>query len=80
MKISVLSLALAGLLATAAPVAENKADGFDIMSQVSSELSKRQNNAEVRNELGLCRRVTVIYARGTCEAALFRFFVMMSSK
>ncbi|KAL8765144.1 MAG: hypothetical protein Q9194_006666 [Teloschistes cf. exilis] len=37
------------------------------MSSLSTELAKRQSVSNTRNELGLCRPITVIFARGTTE-------------
>ncbi|KAL8948207.1 MAG: hypothetical protein Q9222_005582 [Ikaeria aurantiellina] len=48
----------------AAPTNDN---GFSQMASLSTALSKRQSLSPIRNELALCRPVTVIFARGTTE-------------
>ena len=50
------------------PVPEAQPRGFDIVGKLSDELNKRQTNYDItRNELGECKSVTVIFARGTIE-------------
>lgn len=62
-----LSLSLLFVTATAIPVDHVKPRGFERMSSLSTELAKRQSVSNTRNELGLCRPITVIFARGTTE-------------
>ena len=68
MKSSVLSLALIAASAIAAPIGDVETRGFETVGALSSELSKRQSLSVERDELGLCRPVTVIFARGTSES------------
>ena len=52
----------------ASPLPEAQPQGFETMGRLSSELSKRQFDYDItRNELGECKPVTVIFARGTVE-------------
>ena len=51
----------------AAPVNETSR-GFAKMRELSLDASKPQRSSATRNDLDLCRPVTVIYARGTVEA------------
>ena len=70
MKLSTLSLAamLAALIAAAPlPVEDVDTRGFETMGALSSEMSKRQSFSDVENQLGQCKPVTVIFARGTIE-------------
>ena len=68
MKSSVLPLALCGFLATAIPINDKQVRSFDAMASLSNEIAKRQDYSDTRNELGLCRPITVIFARGTGKA------------
>lgn len=54
-------------LALAIPISDVNPRGFDQMSSLSIELSTRQSISNTRNELGLCKPVTVIFALGTTE-------------
>lgn len=67
MKSPILSLALLVASVIAAPVGDAAIRGFETMGALSSEISKRQSFSVVENQLGLCRPVTVIFARGTIE-------------
>ncbi len=67
MKSPILSLALLAASVAAVPVGDATARGFETMGAFSSEMSKRQSFSVVENQLGLCRPVTVIFARGTIE-------------
>ena len=50
----------------AAPV-NDTANGFEKMRTLSVDASKLQSISTTRNDLDLCRPVTVIFARGTVE-------------
>ncbi len=67
MKSLILSLALIAASTVAAPVEDVETRGFKTMGALSSELSTRQSLSVERDELGLCRPVTIIFARGTSE-------------
>lgn len=70
MKFSILSLAFCGLLASAIPINDKQARSFDAMASLSNEIAKRQDYSDTRNELGQCKPITVIFARGTGRACL----------
>lgn len=55
------------LCTVAVPVDNNAADGVVELDFFSDGLSKRQSLAVTQNQLGLCRPITVIFARGTIE-------------
>ena len=67
----VMLLCLASLWASfvlATPVPEPEPQGFEKMGELSNVLAERQFDFNiVRNELGKCKPVTVIFARGTIE-------------
>ncbi len=67
MKSFFISLTLLAASVTAVPVGDAATRGFETMGALSSEMSKRQSFSVVENQLGLCRPVTVIFARGTSE-------------
>ena len=67
MKTSILSLVLLAASVAGAPVGDTDTRGFETMGELSFEISKRQNYDVERDELGLCKTVTVIFARGTVE-------------
>jgi len=71
MKGSLLSLAFFGLLATAIPTNDKQARSFDAVASLSNEIAKRQDFPDTRNELGQCKPITVIFARGTGRACLW---------
>lgn len=60
---------LAGLLALAAasPIQNVQTRGFEEMAALSNQISKRMSFSDTQNQLGECRPVTVIFARGTFE-------------
>ncbi|KAI9879814.1 MAG: hypothetical protein M1830_006996 [Pleopsidium flavum] len=66
MKSSMLAFAISGLLATAVPINDSKARGFDTMSSLSTEIANQESDTE--NHLGDCAPLTVIFARGTVES------------
>ncbi|KAL8714552.1 MAG: hypothetical protein Q9220_001500 [cf. Caloplaca sp. 1 TL-2023] len=65
MYLSLLSLLFLSSSVLATPTTND--NGFSQMSTLSTALSKRQSLSPIRNELALCRPVTVIFARGTTE-------------
>lgn len=67
MRYFLLSLSLLLVPAIAISVDNVKYQGFEQMSSLSTEVAKRQSVSNTRNELGLCRPITVIFARGTTE-------------
>ena len=73
MRSSFLSLLLFRLAAFASPVPDvpdTKLQGFEALNALGAEkasLSKRDDWSITRNELGECKPVTIIYARGTIE-------------
>ena len=81
MKLSIFFPALLALMASASPVPNPlpsaQYHSFDQMGKLSAELGKRKNTRpldkrqfdydDTRNELGECKPVTVIFARGTIE-------------
>ena len=52
---------------TAAPFLRDVDTDVVEVRSLGSDVSKRQSLSTTRNELGLCRPVTVIFARGTIE-------------
>lgn len=66
MKIFLVGWALLGLVA-ATPVQNVESRGFENMGNLSNTISKRLSLSDTRNQLGECRPVTVIFARGTIE-------------
>ena len=68
MKASLLFLISLTAATWASPISETQPHGFGSMGRLSAELSKRQSDYDnTRNELGECKPVTVIFARGTVE-------------
>ncbi|KAL9101771.1 MAG: hypothetical protein Q9163_003018 [Psora crenata] len=68
MKLSLISLLPWTGMAFAFTIPEPRSQGFDRWTPLSSALDKRQFDYSVtRNELGECKPVTVIFARGTIE-------------
>lgn len=68
MKLSATLFCLMAALTRASPTPRNGPQGFEAMGRLSTELGKRQFDISVtRNELGECKPVTVIFARGTIE-------------
>lgn len=53
--------------ASAFPVANVDPSGFQELGTLSNNLKERLSISDTENELGLCRPVTVIFARGTIE-------------
>lgn len=68
MKCQLLSLFIAAYAACAFPAPKATPQAFHIVGDLSTEFGKRDLDFSItRNELAECRRVTVIYARGTIE-------------
>lgn len=54
-------------LTAASPIQNMQTRGFEDMGILSNHLSKRLSISVVENQLGECKPVTVIFARGTFE-------------
>ena len=70
MKSSILSTAallVASVQTAPLPTRDVDTRGFETMGALSAEMSKRQSFSVVENQLGECKPVTVIFARGTIE-------------
>lgn len=67
MRAYVLCLLSIFLPVIAVPIDHDAAYGFVEVESFSNGLSKRQSLSVTQNQLGLCRPVTVIFARGTIE-------------
>lgn len=68
MKPSATVFCLMAALGGASPMPQDRPQGFEAMGRLSRELGKRQFDISItRNELGECKPVTVIFARGTTE-------------
>lgn len=53
--------------ASAFPVVNVETSGFQELGTLSNSLKERLSISDTENELGLCRPVTIIFARGTIE-------------
>ena len=66
MKVFLVAWALLGLVA-ASPVQNVESRGLENMGNLSNTISKRLSLSDTRNQLGECRPVTMIFARGKIE-------------